>query len=142
VGEQGGDDEIGILGPGGLGMTVEILAMAVVNEATYGHGVSVVKMHPTLGKGVMGGERDGVGVVKDEAHVEAGQSASQVDPLLVGEPLCISKVNVVSMIRLKFGSFLEGLGPQALLHKGYAEGAFAKASSLGQLYMRKMIFHV
>jgi len=49
--KKGGDDEIGILGPGELRMAVEMLPGGMVNQTTKTDGVAVVKMHPTLGQG-------------------------------------------------------------------------------------------
>jgi hypothetical protein len=103
--EQGGDDEVGVLGPCKLGVLEEVLPCGMVNEATQAHGVVVSKMHPTLGQGMMGREGDGVGVVKDDTHVFAGPGAGQVGTSLVGHSLRCCQIEMFSstgMIGLSF----------------------------------------
>jgi len=38
-----------------LRVSIEVLARGMINEATQTHGVSVVKVHPALGEGMVSG---------------------------------------------------------------------------------------
>jgi hypothetical protein len=64
--EKSGDDEVGVLRPCKLRVMEEVLPCGMINETTQ---ALVSELHPTLGKGMMARQGDGVGIVKYETHV-------------------------------------------------------------------------
>lgn len=77
-----------------LRVSIEVLARGMIDEATQTHGVSVIKVHPALGEGMVSGQRQRVGVVKDDTDELAGTRACNVSPVLVGEAFRKSEVEV------------------------------------------------
>ncbi len=70
--EEGRNDKISILGPEGLWVEKEVLALGMVNETTKHHGEPVAIVHTCLRHRRMCWEWEGVGVVNDQAHVDTG----------------------------------------------------------------------
>jgi hypothetical protein len=58
--EEGGDDEVRVFRPSNLGMPEEMLASCMIYETTKTHSVAVSEVKPTLGEGVLRGQRVGV----------------------------------------------------------------------------------
>ena len=101
--------------------------MAVVNETTKNHGELVAKVHPGLWHRSVGGEREWVGVVNDQAHVKTWLTCCLVALVLVTEAFCRRKSKVVSSCTCKLCCLKRASSSQELLCKVNASRALAKA---------------